>query len=711
MSTSRSKPSSSTVQLRQIAAEAAVVLLLATAVVCALFWRLMGALGTTLLEPGSDAPGAVGWLYALRHESGYHLFGTVHHTITGAPFGWDESNALNLQWLIPYFPGYLLTKVVGTLAAFNLVLLSGYVLSGAAMYFLVRYVGCGRLVAGWAGLVYIVFPWHLMRVPHPSLVHLEFFPLLLAALIAAARRPTWPRFGLVAAATLASWLTSGYYGAMAVITTIAFALGILATRSFAYGRLRFLVLATASALVGTVTVGAVARAADVGRTTGLNRRLQDVHAWGLHVDELFVPAARNFVFGRWTEGFLRTHQHGSYAVETTNYLGFVTIVLAVAWILHVWRRREAVAAPAQLVTPAFAVVVIVAFLFALPGPVTIGGHSVWTPSRFLWQVVPAFRVPARWSVVMMAALVPLAALGLQEAAALVSRRWKAPAAGIAVVVLAAVLSFGELGLDPTTSRLSTKPEPVEYAALGRVPAGIVAEYPLVPQFGYFFWQSVHGRRLLNTSAFGSAADDAQHALVNPSTPGTAQQLALLGVTAIVTHGDALRWGAAAYLPNPKSWGPNYRLVGGSPAADSTWQVVARPAPVLAAAVSGFSPPLALADGTPSYALVAPSGVGYITLRAKDDVRVRLSFDAVPPKGKQRTLRLADNSNERRYPFGAGKRVSVVVAVPRGVSLVLVKTDPPPTSDQDAIVLSNLRVGRTTQPAELNAVVEDGDPGF
>jgi hypothetical protein len=128
-------------------------------------------------------------------------------------------------------------------------------------------------------------------------------------------------------------------------------------------------------------------------------------------------------------------------------------------------------------------------------------------------------------------------------------------------------------------------------------------------------------------------------------------------------------------------------------------------------VSGFSPPTALADGAPSYALIAPSGVGYITLRAKDDVRVRLSFDAVPPKGQQRTLRLADNSNERRYPLGARRHVSVVVAVPRGVSLVLAKTDPPPTSDEDAIVLSNLRVVRTSGPPQLNAVVEDGDPGF
>jgi hypothetical protein len=709
---SRSKAAS--VDVRRIVVEATVVLTVATAFVCLQFRHTVTALGTTLLEPGSDAPGAIGWLWAVPHEGGYHLLGTTHHTMTGAPFGWDDSNALNIQWLIPYYPAYLLTKLFGALAAYNLVILTGYILSGAAMYLLVRYQGCGPLVAGWAGLVYIVFPWHLMRVPHASLVHLEFLPLLLLSLVAATRRPTWSRFVWVAAATAACWLTSGYFGAMAVITTIAFALGALLPGAFRERRWRFFALATASTLVGTLAVAAFARAADVGRTTGLNRRIQDVHGWGLHLIELVVPASRNFVFGRWTEPFLHTRQHGSYPVETTNYLGTLTILLAVAWLVLAWRRRASLGAPQLVLTASFAVVTVVALLFALPGPVSIAGHSVWTPSWILWQIVPAFRVPARWSIVMMTGLIPLAALALQDVAGAASRygrRRSVPALGAAVVVVASVVSFAELALNPETSRLSTKPTPTEYAALARTPPGIVAEYPLVPQFGYFFWQSVHHRRLLNTSAFGSPADDEQHALVNPRTPGTAAQLALLGVTAIVTHGDALRWSAAAPPKNPPSWGPGYRLVAGSSASDSTWQVVARPAPALVSAVSGFDPPQALADGTPGFALVSPSGVGYLTIRAKNPGPLRLTFDATPPKGKRRLLRLADNSNERRFPLSRPKRISVTVGVPRGVSLVLVKTDPAATSSADAIVLSHIQVARASGAPALNAIVEGADPGF
>ncbi len=179
----------------RIATETVVVVVVATAFVCALFWRMVTSFDSTLLEPASDVPGTIGWLYALQHEGGYHLFGTTHHTLTGAPFGWDESNGLNINWLIPYYPAYLLTKVTTPVGAYNIVLLAGYVLSGAAMYLLVRYLRCGRLVAAWAGLVYIVFPWHLMRIPHASLVHLEFLPLLLLALVAALRHPTWPALG------------------------------------------------------------------------------------------------------------------------------------------------------------------------------------------------------------------------------------------------------------------------------------------------------------------------------------------------------------------------------------------------------------------------------------------------------------------------------------------------------------------------------------
>ncbi len=440
------------------------------------------------------------------------------------------------------------------------------------------------------------------------------------------------RFGLVSAATLACWLTSGYFGAMAVVIAVAFALGVLLTRNAGERRVRFFALTTSSALAGTLVVAALAYAADVGRDAGLNRPVADVYSWGVHLHELVVPAARNFVFGDWTAPFLATRQHGSYPVETTNYLGILTLALAATWLVLAWRRWTALDERKRLATPTFVTVGVIALLLSLPGRVSLLGQTVRMPSWLFWQIVPAFRVPSRWSVVIETALVPLAAFALQEAVFAARRygsRWKGEALAVGVALLAMVASFLELGLDPTTSRLSMNYEPAEYAAVSRTPQGVLAIYPLLPRLDYLLWQTRHQRPILNTYAFGTAADDAQHALVNPSTPGTAEQLALLDVTAIVTNGDALRWGPAEYPPNPRNWGSGYRLITRTDTGASTWQVVARPGPAFVAAVSGFGPPEALQDGNPAFPLLSSSGVGYFTIRAKEAGTIRLSFDASP----------------------------------------------------------------------------------
>src|SRR5207249_1025016 len=165
---------------------------------------------TIIGSPGTDSTGAIAALWETRHEGGYHLLGITHHTLSGAPFGWDQTNALNMQTFLAYYPSYLLAHVVGDVAAFNIVTLAGYVLSGATMYLLVRYLGCARLVAAWAALAYIVFPWHVARVEHASLLQLEVLAILVLMLVATARRPTWLRFVLLGVVNLACWLMSGY---------------------------------------------------------------------------------------------------------------------------------------------------------------------------------------------------------------------------------------------------------------------------------------------------------------------------------------------------------------------------------------------------------------------------------------------------------------------------------------------------------------------
>ena len=546
--------------------------------VVVLFWPLVQGLGSTVVGDGSDASGMMAAFWWMQHEGGYHLFGTTHHVLTGAPFGWDEGNGLKIQLLIPYYPAYLMTKLVGPIAAYNIVLLVGYVLSGAAMYLLTRFLGCTRVVAAWAGAAYIVFPWHLARTPHGSLVHLEFLPVLLLVLVAAAQRPSWSTFSLVGILTLACWLTSGYFGVMAVVAVLAFALAMLAVLPLR--RAGFILAGvTGGAVLASLFVAALSVISGFGRGAGLDRAPSDLDVYGLRPLELVLPSPGNVVLGDWSHGIFDGRQHGSNPTETRNYLGLLTIGFALAWLVIAWKSRRMLALRLRVATAGLVGVVVAAFLLSTPSPISVFGQDIWMPSRLLWEVVPAVRVPSRWIALVMTGLIPLAALGIQASwRAVRDRAGVAMAYGLmAVIVVASVL---ELTIQPSRPRFETQPAPQIYRALEQLPPGIVAEYPLVTSNDHIIWQTVYRRPQFGEAGFGTRADDARHVVLNPRAPGTAESLALLGVTAIVTHPDALRYVDTAKIVPNADWGPGYELVARSSDGSAVWRVVATAAPAL-----------------------------------------------------------------------------------------------------------------------------------
>jgi O-antigen/teichoic acid export membrane protein len=685
--------------------ETALAVLGATVFVCGLFWPVVAHLGSTIVGTlGSDSTGSVAWFWQARHESGFHLLGSTHHTLSGAPFGWSDTNALQLQVLLPYYPTYLLAHVVGDVAAYNLTLLAGYALSGATMYLLVRYLGGSRLVSAWAALVCIVFPWHLARAEHVSLLHVEVLALLILALVAASRRPSWLRFGLVGAANLACWLTSGYFGAMAMVTTIAFGAGAALTSSRRRGWL--LVLGTtACSFAVIVLLGIAAIASGTNAGAGLKRVAGDLSFYGLRPVELVVPSTQNLVVGDSLESFWSRHGSGANLTETSTYLGLLTLGLAVAWLLLALRRRATLSERNRTATTGLVAAFVVGLAFALPSPIHVFGLSIPMPARLLWELVPAFRVPSRWDPLLMTALIPLAAFALD---ALVRRRRSAGFA-FAVIGAAMIVSFLELAIHPADARFRTVPVPPEYAAVERTPQGILAEYPLGHSDVYSLWQRSHGRPLFNNAPAETNADYARLVLLDPSQPGTAEALSLLGVTAIAIHPGAHV--DSEVDPRVPASDDGFRLVGRFPDHASVWQVVAQPAGALVTLPGGFAKPRRAGDGTVGYPLVSTAGVGVLDIVATTPGVVRLVFDATPPSGSQATLRVADSRAERSFTLGARTQISVLVEVPRGHSQLLVKTEPPPASEADAIVLTAPRAERVAGEPLLHSDLTSPDPGF
>jgi O-antigen/teichoic acid export membrane protein len=692
-----------TARVRAVLPEAALATLGTVVFVCVLFWPVVVHMGSTILgNLGSDATATVAGFWEQRHEGGYHVLGLTHHTYSGAPFGWDQTNAYNTQVFLAYYPTFLIAHLIGDIAAYNLTTLAGFALSGLAMYLLARMLGCNPLVAAWAALVLIVFPFHFAHAEHASLLHVEVLALLFVALLAAAQRPTWFRIGLVGLANLACWLMSGYFGPMAAVSTIAFAIGVVVVAR--RRGLRLLIGAAIAAILAAGILGTVAVASNTNAGAGLNRAVGDLKVFGIRPADLFVPPPGNIVLGDRLDSFWSAHQHGATRAEVINYLGWVTILLAAVWLVYCRRRWPEIDERRRLATAGLVAAFVAGLLFALPSPL----FGIPMPARLLYAFVPAFRVLSRWDFLLITALAPLAALGLQLIWRALARRSVAVASG--AVALAMVVSFLELSLHPAKPRFRSTPAPAEFVAVKKTAPGILAEYPLGYSDVFRLWQRVHGRRLVNGAPPGSAADTARLMLLDPAQPGTGEALSLLGVTAV-----GLNPGAhvdAEVQPGNLAGDKRYKLVGRFTDGASVWDVVARPAPAFLTLAGGFGLPRREQDGSVDAPFVGGGGVGAISIAARSPGVVKLVFQASPPAGGQRVLRLDDGSgHQQQFSLAGPSTVSVLVQVPRGQSQLLVKTDPAPTSEADAIFVSLPHAEAATGTAALQAQLTSPDPGF
>ena len=343
---------------------------------------------------------------------------------------------------------------------------------------------------------------------------------------------------------------------------------------------------------------------------------------------------------------------------------------------------------------------VVGFLFALPNPVA----GIPMPSKLLWKVLPAFRVPSRWDPLLMTALLPLAALGLQALWRVLAVRRLGAAVG--VVGAAMVVSFVELATHPV-HHFRTVPVPEEYRALAsRSPRGILAEYPLGYSDIYRLWQRIHGRPLVNGAPEDSVAGEARLVLLDPAQPGTAQALSLLGVTAIAIHPGGRA--DVPVQPREPAAAEGYRLVGRYPDGSSVWQVTARAAPAFVTLPNGFAAPRLVGDAV-GYPLVESSAV--LELRSRRAGVVRLVFDVVPPDGAARKLVFSDVTGDHALTVQGPTHFALDVETVRGVAQLRLRSDPFPTSETDAIVLTQPRTEAASGKPVLLAGPSSSDPGF
>jgi hypothetical protein len=236
--------------------------------------------------------------------------------------------------------------------------------------------------------------------------------------------------------------------------------------------------------------------------------------------------------------------------------------------------------------------------------------------------------------------------------------------------------------------------------LGRTPEGILAEYPIKRSDVYDFWQRDHGRPIVDGAPWGTFANDVERTLVDPDAPGTAERLALLGVTSIVTRPDSMDFFSTDPPDVPRTdWGPGYELVAN---VDGTtvWRVTATPAPALATLPSeSFLEGVVDEDGFVGNPLTGQTGT--LELWSPSAQVVRLNVDAVP-QGATRTLQMRGAEGDVTFDLEGRTRVSTVVRVPRGRSFLDLRIEPAQQAGEFPLHLSAPWTERTTDAPALVA---------
>lgn len=127
--------------------------------------------------------------------------------------------------ILPALAGWPLAWAhVHPVIAYNVLLLTSFVISGLATYSLVRGLGWGAIAAWTAAVAFMLSPFRMNHFSHLELQMTMWMPLALLAVVRLLQTGAWRYAAGGAAALAAQWYSSMYYGLFLTIYSCVFAL-------------------------------------------------------------------------------------------------------------------------------------------------------------------------------------------------------------------------------------------------------------------------------------------------------------------------------------------------------------------------------------------------------------------------------------------------------------------------------------------------------
>jgi hypothetical protein len=407
---------------------------------------------------------------------------------------------------------------VHPIVVYNVLFLSGFALSGAAMFLLVRSLTGQTGGALLAGFVFAFLPYRYMHYSHLELQMAQWMPLCLWALHRTARTGRL-RDGLMTGAFLALQALSSWYYGIFFATYLAVVGSIILVGA---GRERLMAsirpLAAGAVLAAVITVPFTLPYFAARQSVG-ERRDFEIKTYSATPENYLAAPYPNEIFGR------DTHKLGG--AERELFQGFVTPLVAVVGL---WP-------PLSAARIAYTVGLVGSFEASL-------GFNGFAYKWLHENVLPyrGLRVPSRMSIVVGLSLAILAGFGAARIATLDRRRW------MSAIALAA-LGIGILLEYRTTVRLRdvwAYPPPV-YEAVRRDPPSVLLELPLVePDTSvepvYMYFSTFHWQKLVNGYSGFSPRSHAEAVEWMATFPDdrTMEAVRARGVNFVIVHGAFYR---------------------------------------------------------------------------------------------------------------------------------------------------------------------------
>lgn len=479
----------------------------------------------------------------------------TYSTLVGSP------NGIYMRFYSPVTPFLSLpfTILFGEVFSYNFLILLSFILAGMGMYSLAYYLTQNKNAALISGIIFAFSPYHFAHAfDHYGLAQIQWIPFCILFLLKLDKERNYKN-AFFFSIFLSLVVFSDPYYALFIILTIAFfillkmyfskiSISKISKIHASVKNLKIFGIVIMPLLTfASLTYFFLVKPALIESYTPASRDLYELMIYSAKPWDFFLPPVYHPLFGRYVQDFVLAHLYGSNPIEQTLYIGYMPMALAILGIKY---RKKG-----DFATSFF--ILSIPFVLAFMAPPYLPVNDLKIPfslSYFLNQVIPFFRVMARFDVFLMLSVSVLAGIGSMHLLQNI-QRWRYP-------ILILIISIILFEFAPIPSNISDikRPEqnfpfaqhsysfhttkieiPSVYLWLANQEGeyGII-EYPLVKtpskeeiiHYRYLFYQRIHKKRLVNGAPVEVIGE-----IANLSASATVDRLREFGVKYVIIHED------------------------------------------------------------------------------------------------------------------------------------------------------------------------------